>query len=62
MSPLKINTPEVGNFLLNYTDSDPSEGHILRKCYLLKSYEKALKKSSSLLEGKYSCVHKEKNR
>jgi hypothetical protein len=62
MPPLKRNNPEVGNFLLKYTESDPPEGYILRNCYLLKSHEKALKKSSVLLEGKYFCVHKQKNR
>jgi hypothetical protein len=39
----KRSNPEVGNFLLKYTESDPPEGNIFRKSYLPKSYEKALK-------------------
>jgi hypothetical protein len=40
----KINNPEVRNFLLKYTQTDPPDKSTLRKNYLPKCYEKTLKK------------------
>jgi hypothetical protein len=40
----KINNPEIRNFLLKYTQTDPPDESTLRKNYLAKCYEETLNK------------------
>jgi hypothetical protein len=52
----KINNPEVMNFLLNYTQTDPSDESILRENYLPKCYEETLNKIRVLCGKEYIWV------
>jgi hypothetical protein len=58
---LKINSPEVRNFLIKYTQTDPLEESDLRKNYLYSCYEETQKRiKSTVQERKYLGVHIQK--
>jgi hypothetical protein len=56
----KINNPEVRNFLLKYTQTDPTDESTLRKKYLPKCYEETLNKIQVLCRKEHVRVSTDK--
>jgi hypothetical protein len=52
----KINNPEVRNFLLKYSQTDPPDESTSRKNYLPKCYEETLNKIQVLCRKENICV------
>jgi hypothetical protein len=58
----KINNPEVRNFLLKYTQTNPPDDLTLRKNYLPKCYKETFEENSSIVrERKYLGIYKRNN-
>jgi hypothetical protein len=62
LASLKINSPQIRNFLLKYTQTNPAGQTALRKCYLHSYYGETLKRILSIVqEKKYVFTHKTTN-